>query len=370
MSGHNNTKDEARPGRRKFIKAGTAAAIAGLAGCLGGEDTDEPTESNPLEVEFFGGVFQEVLDEHLVEPFQEETGIPVESSAGTSAGEPLQLNQAVQAGEAPIDLVAASPVNRIRGERLGNWYTYEESDLPNIDNAVDDLVSYDEETGAVTGVGAYGWFGTIVSQTDLLDEPVTSWESLWDEDYTWSLSQASTTTLLDITAEIFFDGAETLDTEEGIVDVIEKIQEVTDNVGIWYDGEAEAQQALLDENVEVASLFHDVTLVMEDDGAPVSTNFPEEGAIQNDANWVILESTDFHEEALEFVNYTLRPEVQDNISENLFTYPTIKDELLEMDDELQNRIFGPGVDAAIRPNHAAKLEHEEFLDETWRELVL
>ncbi|MCL9813408.1 ABC transporter substrate-binding protein [Natranaeroarchaeum aerophilus] len=345
-------------------------AIGGLAGCLGDEETDEPTESNPLEVEFFGGVFQEVLDEHLIEPFREDTGIPVESSAGTSAGEPLQLQQAVQAGEAPIDLVAASPVNRIRGERLGNWYTYEESDLPNIDNAVDDLVSYDQESGAVSGVGAYGWFGTIVSQTDLLDEEVTSWEALWEQDHTWALSESSQTTLLDITAEVFFDGAETLDTEDGLVEVMEKIQEVTDNVGVWYDGEAEAQQALLDENVEVASLFHDVTLVMEDDGAPVSTNFPEEGAVQNDANWVILESTDFPEEALEFVNYTLRPEVQQNISENLFTYPTVRDELLDMDEELQDRIFGPGVDAAIRPNHQTKIDNEEFLDETWREMVL
>ena len=370
MSGKSSTYGRNNSSRRKFIKAGAVAAVGGLAGCLGDEDTDEPTESNPLEVEFFGGVFQEVLDEHLIDPFREETGIAVESSAGSSAGEPLQLNSAVQAGEAPIDLVAASPVNRIRGERLGNWYTYEESDVPNIDNAVDDLVSYDDETGEVTGVGAYGWFGTIVTQTDLLDEPVTSWEALWENDYNWALSESSQTTLLDITSEIYFGGTDHQDTEEGLVEIMEKIQEVTDNVGLWYDGEAEAQQALLDENVEVSSLFHDVTLVMEDDGAPVSTNFPEEGAVQNDANWVILDSTDFPEEALEFINYTLRPEVQENISENLYTYPTVKDELLDMDDELQDRIFGPGVDAAMRPNHQAKIEHEEFLDETWREMVL
>ncbi len=369
MSGYATTNNKHNIGRRELLKSGSAAAIVGLAGCLGGDEATEPTESDPLEVEFFGGVFQEVLDEHLIEPFHEDTGIPVESSSGTSASEPLQLQSAVEAGEAPIDLVAATPVNRIRGERLGNWYTYEESDVDNIDNVVDDLISHDD-SGEVTGVGAYGWFGTIVTQTDMLDEEVTSWESLWEEEYTWALGEDSQTTMLDITAEIFFDGPEMLDTEDGLVEVIEQIQEATDNVGVWYDGEAEAQQALLDENVEVASLFHDVTLVMEDDGAPVSTNFPDEGAIQNDANWVILESTSYPEEALEFINYTLRPEVQQNICENLYTYPTIEDELLDMDEELEDRIFGPGVDAAIRPNHQAKIDNEEFLEETWREMVL
>jgi len=357
--------------RRKFLKSGTAALGIGLAGCIGGggDGSDGPTESSPLKVEFFGGVFQEVLNEHLVEPFQEDTGIAIESSAGTSAGEPLQLKQAVDAGEAPIDMVAASPVNRIRGERLGIWHTYEEEDVPNSDLALDSLISTDE-SGAVSGIGAYGWFSVPVTQTDLVDEPITSWKEIWNDEYTWALGDSPDGSMLDITAKMFFDGKETLETEDGIVQVMEKISEASGNVGLWYDGEAEAQQALLNNEVDAAWLFNDVTLVMEEDGAPVTPEFPEEGAIQNDANWVILDSTDYPDAAKEFLNYTLQPEVQEAISENLYTYPTLKTEEIDMGDDLEERIFGPGTEEAFRPYYEIKLDKEEFLTQKWREIVL
>ena len=356
--------------RRNILKAGAGVAAFGAAGCIGGESgPDEPTESSPLQVEFFGGVFQEVLKEHLVKPFREDTGIPIESSAGTSAGEPLQLKQAVDAGEAPIDLVAASPVNRIRGERLGIWNTYDPGDIPNIDKALDSLVST-VDGGKVSGIGAYGWFSVPVTQTDLVDEPITSWKRIWDDSLTWSLSQDSQSNLLDITAEMFFDGHETLESEDGIVQVMEKIAEASGNVGQWYDGEAEAQQALLNEEVDAAWLFNDVTLVQEENGAPVTPEFPEEGAIQNDANWVMLDSTDFPDAAKEFINYTLQPEVQQGISENLYTYPTLKSENIDMGDELEEKIFGPGTEEAFRPYYEIKLDKEQFLEEKWREIVL
>jgi len=370
MRSKSDTDEQKYGTRRNFLKTGAGLAALGVAGCVGGGGgSDEPTESSPLKVEFFGGVFQEVLNEHLVEPFREDTGIPIESSAGTSAGEPLQLKQAVDAGEAPIDMVAASPVNRIRGERLGIWHTYEEDDIPNSDLALPSLVSTDE-SGAVSGIGAYGWFSVPVTQTDLVDEPITSWKAIWDDQYTWALGQDSDSSLLDLTANMYFDGRETLETEDGIVRVMEKIAEATGNVGLWYDGEAQAQQALLNEEVDASWLFNDVTLVMEDDGAPVTPEFPEEGAVQNDANWVILDSTSYPDAAKEFLNYTLQPEVQENISKNLYTYPTLKTEHIDLGDELEDRIFGPGAEEAFRAYYEIKLDNEQFINEKWREIVL
>jgi putative spermidine/putrescine transport system substrate-binding protein len=322
-------------------------------------------------VEFFGGVFKEVMDEHLVAPFEEEMGIPVETSAGTSASEPVQLQSAVEAGEAPIDLVVATPVNRIRGQRLGIWHTYDPGELDNSDVVLDDLLPTTDD-GQVVGAGAFGWFATLVSQTDLVDEPLDTWSVFWDDAYegALSLSNDHSAGIIDVAAEMFFDGTESLQSEEGITEVLEEVQEIKPQVDLWYDGEAEAQQALLDENITASWLFHDVTLVMEDNGEPVESVFPQEGAVQNDGAWVILDSTDFPEAATDFVDFSLQPEIQQRISENLFTAPVIEESALDMSDDLYSRVYGPGPDAAVRPNYEMYLDREEFLSQTWREMIL
>jgi putative spermidine/putrescine transport system substrate-binding protein len=376
MSRDNGTNTGRKTDRRDFLKitAGGAAA-AGLAGCssvLGsGGGPGEPTEDNPLTVEFFGGVFKEVMDEHLVAPFEEEMGIPVETSAGTSASEPVQLQSAVEAGEAPIDLVVATPVNRIRGQRLGIWHTYDPGELDNSDVVLDDLLPTTDD-GQVVGAGAFGWFATLVSQTDLVDEPLDTWSVFWDDAYEGelSLSNDHSAGIIDVAAEMFFDGTESLQSEEGITEVLEEVQEIKPQVDLWYDGEAEAQQALLDENITASWLFHDVTLVMEDNGEPVESVFPQEGAVQNDGAWVILDSTDFPEAATDFVDFSLQPEIQQRISENLFTAPVIEESALDMSDDLYSRVYGPGPDAAVRPNYEMYLDREEFLSQTWREMIL
>lgn len=385
MSRDSNPNVLKNTSRRSFIKIAGVGATAGLAGCStsGSEDGGDggastgtgsssgPSESSPLSVEFFGGVFKDVLDEHLVAPFEKETGIPVETSGGTSASEPVQLQAAVQAGEAPIDLVVATPINRIRGQQLGIWHNYDPENLDNSDVVLDDLLPQTDD-GAVVGAGAFGWFATLVSQTDLLGEPLDSWGAFWNEEFEGdlALSNSESSGILDITAEMYFDGRETLQTEDGITDVLEKVQEVKSQVSLWYDGEAEAQQALLDENIQASWLFHDVTLVMEDNGQPVESVFPQEGAVQNDGAWVILESTDYPDAAIDFIDYSLRPEVQQNISENLFTAPVIEESALEMSDETYSRVYGPGPDAAIRPNYEMYLDREEWLAQKWREMIL
>ncbi|MDS0261074.1 extracellular solute-binding protein [Haloarcula sp. S1CR25-12] len=353
----------------------SVGATAGLAGCgsvFGSNDgPSSPTESNPLSVEFFGGVFKEVLDKQLVAPFEEETGIPVETSGGTSASEPVQLQSAVKAGEAPIDLVVATPINRIRGQRLGIWHTYDPGELENSDVVLDDLLPTTDQ-GEVVGTGAFGWFATLVSQTDLLDEPLDSWSAFWDSQYEGSLalSDSQRSGIIDITAEMFFDGRETLQSQDGLVQVLEKVQELKSQVSLWYNGEAEAQQALLEENVSASWLFHDVTLVMEDNGEPVKSVFPSEGAVQNDGAWVILDSTNYPEEAIQFIDYSLRPDVQQKISENLFTAPVIEESALDMGEDLYSRVYGPGPEAAIRPDYEMYLDREEWLSQRWREMIL
>jgi len=69
--------------RRDFVKiagGGGLAVTAGLGGCasaIGGSGG----AASSLTVSSFGGAFKEILDEHLFGPFEEESGITMNSQA-------------------------------------------------------------------------------------------------------------------------------------------------------------------------------------------------------------------------------------------------------------------------------------------------
>ena len=75
----------------------------------------------------------------------------------------------------------------------------------------------------------------------------TSWAALWDpanKDKLGLLALVSNSFLLEVTAKTFFGGTNKLDTEEGILQVMEKLAELKPNVRLWYRDEAQFEQAL------------------------------------------------------------------------------------------------------------------------------
>ncbi|MEF8812431.1 MAG: extracellular solute-binding protein [Halovenus sp.] len=75
--------------RRTVLSMGSAALVAALAGCTGGDDDgfatvddldpdDAPGEPDSITVRAWGGIWQESLNEHVGTPFTEETGIDVQ----------------------------------------------------------------------------------------------------------------------------------------------------------------------------------------------------------------------------------------------------------------------------------------------------
>ena len=133
------------------------------------------------------------------------------------------------------------------------------------------------------------------------------------------------------------------------VEVLEKLEGVKPQAKMWYENEAEFQSRLRDGEVPAGMLYNDVTLVMKDKGAPVETNFVQEGSILDSGLWVTLKSTELTEQARQFIDYASKPEVQDRIAQNLYTSPTIKREHSNIDSETYEKIAGPGPSEAITP---------------------
>lgn len=360
--------------RRTFLKSTAAGAcsisLAGLAGCM---STSEGSGSgdDTLTVAVYGGVFQEVMDEQLFEPFSEEVDFEVESEAQPTSEEALtQYENGVQAGQAPVDVAIMAQTGVRKGINSDLWHIWNEDDFENLEYISDDLIG--EADGGISSIGALSWYINLVQNTDGIEEPINSWEALWDEQYEDSLGllgYASNSFLLDVTAVLYFDGQEILDDRDGVLEVFEKLEEIKPQANFWYENEAEFQQRLRDGEVPAGMLYSDITLVMQDDDAPVRSNFVEEGSILDSGLWVTLETSELKEEARQFIDYASQPEVQDRLAENLYTSPTIDREYSGLDDETYEKIAGPGPSEAITPSYDLYVEEEDWVNERWEEFI-
>ncbi|WP_440772235.1 extracellular solute-binding protein [Natronorubrum sp. DTA28] len=359
-------------GRRTFLRTtaatGSAAAIGGLAGCTGFLDDDET-----LTVAVYGGVFQDVMDDVLFEPFNEEVDFEAESQEQPTAEEALsQYDSAVGAGEAPVDVAIMSTVGVLRGLNSDLWHIWDDEDaFENLQYISDDLV--EEREGGIASIGALSWYINLVQNTEVFEDPIDSWEALWDDEYEDQmglLGLASNSFLLDITAEVQFGGQEILEDRDGVEEVFEELEGVTDQANFWYENEAEFQQRLRDAEVPAGMLYSDITKVMQEDGAPVRSNFVEEGSVIDSGSWVVLEPSGMVEEAQQFIDYASRPEVQDRLAEDLFTAPVIDREHSDLDDETYEEVAGPGPEAAISPYYDLYLEEEEWVNQQWEEFII
>ena len=366
-----------RQSRRSFLKTtgllGTTAASGVLVGTAGAQENGA-TEDDPLSVAVYGGIFQEVMDEELFGPFTEDTGIPAESQAQATAEVALsQYEGAIRAGEAPVDVAIMATTGVIRGENSELWHHWDEGEFENTEYVTDDLLRFDEADDGLVSVGALSWYINLVRNEDVLEDELTSWEDLWDSTFEGELGLlglASNSFLLDITAVTHFDDQEILDSREGVEEVFEVLEDVKPQAAMWYENEAEFQQRLIDQELGGGMFYHDISLVLVDDGVPVDSQFVEEGSVLDSGSWVTLEPTDKLEDARAFIDYASQPDVQDRLAQSLYTSPTIDREHSSLDDEEYERIAGPGPEEAITPRYELYVEEEEWVNELWNEFII
>lgn len=330
-------------------------------------------EGTNITVSTYGGFFEENFAA-MYPAFTEETGIEVVSKAQpTSEVWVVQLKQAIDSGNpAPADVSMLSGVGIQRAINGGVLAAYPQPSLTQAGNIADGYIRTDE-AGNVTGVGNVSWYITIVSNTERVPESPTSWSAFWDPEWENELAllrNAANSYLLEITATVFFDGYEILDTEEGIVQVLTKLQELKPNVKLFYRDEAQAQQAFNTGEVSLGQFYHDITTYAASQGEPLRSVFPDEGAILDSGFWAVTKTTENLGGCIAFIDYFCRPEIQAELARTLGTTPTAKRELMDLTDEEYEAVGGPGPDAALRPKYEIYDEREDFIDQKWTEMML
>jgi len=322
-----------------------------------------------IKIGVYGGYFKDSFDEFVFPRFTEETGIEVESVAEpTGEAWLVQLETAARAGQAPADVSMMAQVPLQRGMASELWLPLDESRLPNLEYMRPQLLNRDAD-GDLVGVGAVSWYITLVTNTDTFETAPTSWAELWADhpNQLGLLALPSNSFLLEITAATFFGGTDVLDTEDGILEVIAKLEEVRPNVQLWYRDEGQFQQALQSGEIPMGQYYHDVTGLASADGFPVRSTFPAEGGVLDSGSWAISRASDKVDEAHAFIDWFMQPEIQDLVARSVGTAPTVEREHLSLSDEEFAAVSSET--PPIVPRYDMYLERGEWLDQIWSERV-
>jgi putative spermidine/putrescine transport system substrate-binding protein len=382
-----------RYSRREFLRrVPPAAAVLTVPGILAACAPENPsgggaggTSATPavidtgsisgdrIKVSTYGGFFEENFSK-MYPAFTKKTGVEVESvSEPTSEVWVNELDQSVKAGTPPpADVSMLSGVGIQRAVNGGILATYDPSNITQADNLAEGYVRLSDD-GLVTGVGAVSWYITIVSNTDRVPESPDTWTAFWDpkwRDELALLKNAANSYLIEICATCYFDGYDILDTQDGVVEVLTKLQEVKPNVKLWFRDEATAQQQYNTGEVSLGQFYHDITTYAASQGEPLRSVFPTEGAILDSGFWAITKTTQNLDACVAFIDYMSRPEIQAELARTLGTTPTAKKETMDLTDEEYEAVGGPGPEAALRPKYEMYDEWEDFIDQKWTEMIL
>ncbi|HXF35986.1 MAG TPA: extracellular solute-binding protein, partial [Actinomycetota bacterium] len=368
--------------RRGGIAAGALSLPAILAACgrtpeqVGGASPtggETSIEGARIKVSTYGGFFEENFRK-MYPGFTEETGVEVESiSQPTSEVWVVQLQQATEAGAPPpadVSMLSGVGIQRaIKGDVLA---TYDLSEIPNQRYLAEGYIR-EAPDGSVAGVGAVSWYITLVSNTERVPESPDTWTTFWDPRWRNELAllrNAANSYLIETTAASFFGGYDILETQDGVIEVLTKLQEVKPNVKLWFRDEATAQQAYNTGEVSIGQFYHDITTYAASQGEPLRSVFPVEGAILDSGFWAVSKTTQELAACLAFIDYMCRPEIQAELARTLGTTPTVAREHMDLTDEEYEAVGGPGPEAALRPKYEMYDEWEDWIDQRWTEMIL
>ncbi len=345
------------------------------AGAVGVSTLAMPTvlraQDRSIKVGVYGGYFKDSFDKHIFPEFTKASGIAVESIAEpTGEAWLVQLEQAARAGAAPADISMMSQVAMLKGQSTDLWAPLDLSKIADADKMLPQFINKYSD-GRVAGVGAVAWYITLVSNTESYPQAPESWAFMWDpsnKEKLGLLALVSNSFLLEVTAKTFFGGTQILDTDEGILKVMDKLVELKPNVQLWYRDEAQFEQALKSGEIPMGQYYHDVTGLAAADGFPVRSTFPKEGGILDSGCWALSRASSKGDEAHEFINFMSQPSMQSLMSRKVGTAPTLKRDVLDLsDDEFAS--VSSSIDPVI-PRYDLYSTKSDWLNQKWTELIV
>ena len=161
---------------RRSVLKGTAAATGMLAAPA---VLRRAWADDPIKVSSYGGYFEDMLAEYAYPEFTKATGIEVETVSQPGGFEWfVQLKSSVAAGSPAVDVTMGGFGSMLRAPEL--LIPIDETKVPNIVNVPDYLIQRTGD-GTPRNCPVLAWYATMVTNTEVFPEGVSSWADFWDQ---------------------------------------------------------------------------------------------------------------------------------------------------------------------------------------------
>lgn len=303
-----------------------------LTACADGDNgaSDEPTRL----VLSTWGFNEDLLREHIYEPFEEEHNVEIVLEVGNNSD---RLNK-LRLGTGEIDLIQLAEGFAVQAIEEGLFEEIDRSNIPNIENLYDVAKApFGEEYGPAYTIGRYG-----LMYDSEAEDPVTSWEDLWRDDLNNRVIIPDITTTAGPFLPFIVADLEGLDVEDDIDAIFDRMAEIRPNLVKIYTGSAEVVNMLTQgEATVVAGQDFSYGQVLE--GLPTAEWVdPEEGAyaIVNTTN--VVKGSENKELAEKFINWMLDEEVQKSLAIDKVDSPANRNVVLT-EEEAEGLTYGADV---------------------------
>ena len=351
--------------------AGSLALGLFLTGCSVEQVSSEPNETvsssensantgdRVLNVCNWG----EYIDEDLITQFEEETGIRVNYQTAESNE---ALYSLLKSGGANYDVICPSDymISQLIEEDMLQPLDY--SKIPNFEKIDDRFknLSYDPEN-LYTVPYTWGTLG-IIYNTTMVDEPITSWSAMFDEQYAGDVLLINNSRDA-LGMALYYLGYSVNTTDEA--QIREAFQLISDAVAAGvYQGKVmdEVFQKMEQGNAAIATYYAGDYLSMLENNPDLAYVVPEEGS-----NWFvdamcILKDAQNVDEAHEWINFLASTEA--NLANmDYIWYASPNTEALEQYPAYYEELYGEPLDMELYEIMAAP---QEVLDRCEAYLVL
>ncbi len=319
-----------------------------ITGCL---ETDEKPAEKQLSNELNIYNWDDYFGETTLEDFEKDFGVKI--NFFSFEDEDL-MNSALESNPSAYDVVISSGSYIAELIKTKSLAKIDKSNIPNLKNIDTDFLDKYYDPGNVYSI-PYLWGTTgIAYNTSAVSYEVTSWDALWDLNYSGNISMLNNKE--EIIAAACKKLGYSINTENSYeLTEVENILIEQKPLLTGYEDTLTIQEKLISGEIALAHIYSGDGLVAADSNENITYIIPEEGApIWIDNMFIPVDSP--HKYTAEvFINYILDPEVSGNITNYLwYANPNTA-----ADDYIDPEILE---DPSVYPSQAI-LDKCEFYDE-------
>ncbi len=349
--------------KKKILSAGVCLlAVCSIAGC-GGSSAGENGEVNVYN-------WGEYIDEDVIGIFEEETGIKVNYKTFDTNEDMYPI---IANGAADWDVVCPSEYmiqKMLDNDLLLEIDTNNIPNASNIDPIFMDTVKEFDPDASHSVPYMWGTVGILYNKT-MVDEPITSWNCLWDEKYADSIVMMNNPR--DVFAPALISRGYSLNStnETELQEAAEVLMEQKPLV-LKYTTD-EVRDMMIGEKAAIGVIYSGEATICKDENENLQYVVPEEGSNVWLDCWVIPTTCKNKENAEKWIDFLCRPDIAlKNFEYIYYSSPNAGAiDLIEDEEILNNEALFPDTDVLSRCEtfHYLGEEAEETYNELWKQVL-